>query len=151
VRSDRSRASRGADETSDIRPEEMLSEPTRLTATAGLKETLTLTGQEAEALRARSLDEVRTTLDSGRFAQLFQDLKAFADRMVAEVLTRTVLTGLGSIRTHDTYTYHHCLDVAVIAVMLGHKLGVGLDTLRKLALGCILHDSGKIFVALDLS
>jgi HD-GYP domain-containing protein (c-di-GMP phosphodiesterase class II) len=66
------------------------------------------------------------------------------------VLDRAVCTGLGSLRTHSTYLYHHCLDSAVTATMIGRLLGYDKKMLNQLAVGCILHDIGSIFVDTDI-
>jgi len=57
-----------------------------------------------------------------------------------------VLTGLSTLKTHTSSTYHHCLDVAVTATMIGRLLGFDRETLKKLTVGCMLHDIGCIFI-----
>lgn len=144
------------EDTRDIPYEDSLSEATRLATTAAIKDTFTLTAHEAQSLRSLSVEEVRGAVESRQFQQALKDhsviqrLTGQVDLVVGEVLDRTVLTGLGSIRTHDTYTYHHCLDVAVTATTLGRLLGFDRETLRKLAVGCILHDIGNIFVDTEI-
>ncbi len=140
------------EDTRDIRREDILSESTRAAATAAIQETFALTSERAMALRSASSGEIRDALKTRQFQPLFQDHPAIerlmeqVDVVVGEVLNHQVLTGLGAIRTHDTYTFHHCLDVSVTATLLGRLLGYGQETLKKLAVGCILHDIGKIFV-----
>src|SRR5262249_5904777 len=91
-------------------------------------------------------------LESRRFqsvleaAGVAEQIEGQVDAVVAEVLDGAVMTGLTSMRTHDSYTYQHCLDVAVTAAMIGPQLGYDPETLRKLTAGCILHDIGQIFV-----
>lgn len=144
------------EDTRDIPYEDTLSEATRLATTSAIKDTFTLTACEAQKLHSLSVGEVREMMESRRFQEVFRDhpvierLTGQVDLVVGEVLDRAVLTGLGSIRTHNSYTYHHCLDVAVTATMLGRLLGFDRETLRKLAIGCILHDIGNIFVDTEI-
>jgi HD-GYP domain-containing protein (c-di-GMP phosphodiesterase class II) len=144
------------EDTRDIPYEDTLSEATRLATTSAIKDTFSLTSHEAQKLRSLSVDEVRGLIESRRFGQVFQDhplierLTSQVDVVVGEVLDRAVLTGLGSMRTHNTYTYHHCLDVAVTATMLGRMLGFDRNTLKKLAVGCVLHDIGNIFLDTEI-
>jgi HD-GYP domain-containing protein (c-di-GMP phosphodiesterase class II) len=139
------------EDTRDIPYADTLSEATRLAATNAVQDTFVLTSREADKLKAVSVEEVRGLLEGRGFRQAFENSGAIerltgqVDVVVGEVLDRAVLTGLGSLRTHNTYTYQHCLDVAVTATMLGRLLGYDRETLKRLSVGCILHDIGILF------
>lgn len=143
------------EDTRDIVVEDALSETTRRHATAAIQETFSTGSREAEKLRSVSVEKIRATLESRRFQQVFSDtgtierLSSQVDLLVEEVLSHAVLTGLGSLKTHTSSTYHHCLDVAVTATMMGRLLGYDRETLKKLAVGCMLHDIGCIFIEGD--
>jgi HD-GYP domain-containing protein (c-di-GMP phosphodiesterase class II) len=140
------------EETRDIVYQEIVSDATRLATTGALRETFMLTAHQVRDLRTASVQRIREALSGRRLQQSFQDFPALArlsshvDAMVGEVLDRTVLTGLGALRSHDTYTFDHSMDVAVTGTMLGRLVGYDRETLKKLAVGCLLHDIGKIFV-----
>ena len=140
------------EDTRDIVVEDALSETTRQRTTAAIQETFSTGSREAQKLRSVSVEQVRATLENRRFHQVFSDngtierLSSQVDLVVEEVLSHAVLTGLGSLKTHTSYTYHHCLDVAVTATMIGRLLGYDRETLKKLAVGCMLHDIGCIFM-----
>lgn len=140
------------EDTRDIVAEDALSETTRRRATAAIQETFATGSREAEKLRSVSVEKIRATLESRRFQQVFADsgtverLTSQVDLVVEEVLSHAVLTGLGSLKTHTSSTYLHCLDVAVTAAMIGRLLGYDRETLKKLAVGCMLHDIGCIFI-----
>jgi HD-GYP domain-containing protein (c-di-GMP phosphodiesterase class II) len=140
------------EETRDIVYQETVSDGTRLATTGALRETFMLTAHQVRDLRTASVQRIREALNGRRLQQSFQDFPALArlsshvDAMVGEVLDRTVLTGLGALRSHDTYTFDHSMDVAVTGTMLGRLVGYDRETLKKLAVGCLLHDIGKIFV-----
>ena len=139
-------------DTRDILAEDDLSEGTRLAAARAVRDTFALTQREVVKLRATSVAELRAALESRRFQQAFLDnpvidrLVAQVDQLVVEVLGRAVLTGLGSLRTHNALVYQHCLDVAVTATMIGRLLGYDEEFLKKLAVGCLLHDIRMIFL-----
>lgn len=143
------------EDTRDIVAEDALSETTRRRTTAAIQETFATGSREAEKLRSVSVEKVRATLESRRFQQVFADsgtverLTSQVDLVVEEVLSHAVLSGLGSLKTHTSSTYHHCLDVAVTATMIGRLLGYDRETLKKLAIGCMLHDIGCIFIESD--
>lgn len=66
--------------------------------------------------------------------------------LLDEVLGKELLDGLTSLKAHDNYTFEHSVDVAVYAVILGHRLHLSRDDLRDLALGSLLHDIGKMYI-----
>ena len=144
------------EDTRDIPYEDTLTEATRLATTTAIQDTFQMTMRETEKLRSMSVKDVKGTLEDRRFQQAFQDSKIIerltenVDLVVGEVLDFAVLTGLGSLRTHSTYMYHHCLDVAVTAAMIGRLLGYDKKMLNQLAVGCILHDIGSIFVDTEI-
>ena len=48
--------------------------------------------------------------------------------------------------THNDYTFRHPVDVAVLGLLLGRTAGLPRDQLREPALGCLLHDLGKMYI-----
>jgi HD-GYP domain-containing protein (c-di-GMP phosphodiesterase class II) len=75
-------------------------------------------------------------------ADLYRDVEA----LIAEILERDTLAGLESLKTHNEYTFQHSVDVAVVGVLLGKRVGLPPGRLRELALGCLLHDIGKTYI-----
>jgi len=53
---------------------------------------------------------------------------------------------LSAIRIHDDYTFGHSLNVCLLAVILGFKLGLPERLLAELAVGALLHDLGKVLI-----
>jgi len=140
------------EDTRDIPYEHILSETTRLAAATEIQKTFAMAAREASVLRSASAREIQTAVRERRVQHTFDSnstieyLLAQVDAAVGEILDRPVLTGLNSIRNHHTYTFHHCLDVMATATVLAQLLGYDQRTLKKLAVGCMLHDIGKIFV-----
>jgi HD-GYP domain-containing protein (c-di-GMP phosphodiesterase class II) len=140
------------EDTKDVPYQEDLSEATRLAAVSSMIEVFKVVSPITHALRQESLSEVKKSLRSERLCEVIgthpaiQQLIESIERVVEEILQLDVLSGLQSIRTHDTYTYHHCLDMAVGAMMIGKRLYFSREQMRNLATGCVLHDIGKIFV-----
>jgi HD-GYP domain-containing protein (c-di-GMP phosphodiesterase class II) len=144
------------EDTSDIPYQDMLSESTRLTTTAVVRDIFTVTERETGRLRGLSSDQARNAVEGPEIPQTFADqgllerLTQQAANLVNDVLNWTSLTGLGSIRMHSSRTYQHCVDVAVIGTMLGRLLEYDRAVLNKLAIGCMVHDIGQVFVQDDL-
>ena len=56
------------------------------------------------------------------------------------------LVQLTDIRMHDTYTFAHSVNVAILSALLGSLVALPQEALLKLTLGGLLHDLGKITV-----
>ena len=54
---------------------------------------------------------------------------------------------IGQLRVFDHYTYSHTINVSSMCSALGIMLGFGEEDLKKLALGGLLHDIGKMRVS----
>lgn len=79
------------------------------------------------------------------------EIRALGGKLVAEILrNRQAMIHLTDIRTHDDYTFAHCVDVATLSVLLAANLGYGEEKLRELAVGALLHDVGKVQVDPEL-
>ncbi len=61
-----------------------------------------------------------------------------------------VMVNMIDLRTYDDYTYSHSLNVSILSVVVGITLGLNKKMLHQLALGALLHDTGKMFVDKDI-
>lgn len=53
------------------------------------------------------------------------------------------LIGLTAIKNHDEYTFQHCVNVSILSISLGQRLGLSKKMLGELGVSAILHDLGK--------
>ncbi|MCR5447465.1 MAG: HD domain-containing protein [Schwartzia sp.] len=60
------------------------------------------------------------------------------------------LVQLSDVRQHDTYTFAHSVNVAVLSALLGVSLGYSKGNLITLILGGLLHDIGKVIVPKEI-
>ncbi len=63
---------------------------------------------------------------------------------------RDILLGLSDIRTADTYTFSHSVNVCVLAVLIGLNTDLNELELRNLGIGALLHDIGKTDIPPDI-
>lgn len=72
-------------------------------------------------------------------------LQGSADALLESVLSmRTNLVQLSDIRMHDSYTFAHSVNVAILSTMLGSLCRLPRNDLKMLTLGGLLHDIGKV-------
>lgn len=101
-----------------------------------------------DATRAAAVNCVQsfyTRLDSITPADTKQ-LERTIDMLLDDVMNRGEnLVQLTDIRMYDSYTFAHCVNVAILSAMLGMLCEkYSYNELKTLTLGAILHDIGKM-------
>ena len=139
------------EDTADIIIEDIVSEHVHQNATRNISRFLTVIENAARDLADLPLERLHSGFNSIDFqrsvqGKAFDALYSVVESIIDEVVDETTLSGLTAIKNHDNYTFCHSIDVTVSAVVLGRKLFFDRPALRQLALGCMLHDTGKIFI-----
>jgi HD-GYP domain-containing protein (c-di-GMP phosphodiesterase class II) len=80
-----------------------------------------------------------------------EQTRAVMRTLVDEVLQAPdAIMNLMDIKSFDDYTFTHNVNVSAISLLIGSSMGLAKDELEELATGCVLHDVGKIKIAIDL-
>src|SRR5262249_3840356 len=79
----------------------------------------------------------------------------FAKRLIQPVVDNIMkneysIVGLTALKSHDEYTYAHCVNVSTLSVGMGHVMGMPRQTLADLGVAALVHDIGKIRVPGDV-
>jgi len=127
-----------------------LTSPTDETATADRE----LDQKErARQTYVRSLDVTREIMTSARMGRSprLKRVKRAVQGVVDAILTDTQsMLGLTTLRDFDEYTFVHSVNVCILSVALGRRLGLSKVQLLDLGLAALVHDIGKSRVPLDL-
>ncbi len=140
------------DEAVDVTIEEDVSPAVRARAFQTLREVYTSIEKEVNQLRAESSKDITHAFESESIKALLSDKGPLANilevvsQILEEVLSRSTLAGLTSIKSADTQMYDHAIDVCALCIMIGSVVGLDYARLRQLATGALLHDIGKIFL-----
>lgn len=87
--------------------------------------------------------EVLTDTRLGRAVNL-RRVKRAVQGIVDQVLNNeTSMLGMTALRDYDEYTFTHSVNVCIISVIIGQKLGLTKVQLYELGLGALFHDIGK--------
>lgn len=60
------------------------------------------------------------------------------------------LAGLAAIKSHNEYAFNHVVNVCVLAVAFGQRLGLARQQLAQLGICALYHDIGKISIPLEI-
>lgn len=101
-----------------------------------------LTGVSRELRRSRLAAAAREAMGEADLVCLTGDI----DQMIDELRGCGVVAGLNSLKSHDSYTFQHSIDVTVMGLVLARGQNWDRRRLRAFGLGCLLHDIGKLFV-----
>lgn len=87
---------------------------------------------------------VMTKLKAGEKVNI-KKAKRIVESMVDHLLEEeNLLIGMTAIKDYDEYTYHHSVNVSILSVALGQRLGMNKKMLTELGLVALFHDIGKI-------
>jgi len=103
-----------------------------------------------EKTRNQAISQVKQTMV--RFGQSsginIKEISKLVEEMIEQLLeNRDFVFALSQIRSIDDYTYHHSVNVGVLSLIMGIDMNLDQDDLKKLGIGAILHDIGKIMIA----
>ncbi|WP_304508622.1 HD-GYP domain-containing protein [Anaerotignum sp.] len=77
--------------------------------------------------------------------------RLMAHSIVDELLNKSdVSVDMVNIASFDNYTYIHCINVAVLSVILGIGMGLNYTQLKELSEAALLHDIGKVNISIDI-
>ncbi len=70
-------------------------------------------------------------------------VQSIVDLILSEELS---LLGMTTLKDYDEYTYQHCVNVAILAITMGNRLGLSKQQLSQLGVSGLFHDIGKVCV-----
>ena len=71
--------------------------------------------------------------------------KRIIETMVDQILDEEkLLLSMTAIKDYDEYTYHHSVNVSILTIALGQRLGLSKKMLTELGVVALFHDIGKI-------
>jgi putative nucleotidyltransferase with HDIG domain len=77
--------------------------------------------------------------------------KRVIETMVDHILEEEqLLLGMTAIKDYDDYTYHHSVNVSILSIALGQRLGLNRKTLTELGMVALFHDIGKMDIPYEV-
>jgi len=147
---------RDAEVDEGIEWEEDVSEEVRARAVSTLREAFDDIEAELTSVKNESAQKIADAFDSDHIKALLSKngplarLHSIVGELMDDVLTRSTLAGLTSMKSSDDALLQHSIDVCAIALMVAKALGQPDRVLRQLATGCLLHDIVKMFISPEM-
>ncbi|MGD9568592.1 MAG: HD-GYP domain-containing protein [Sedimentibacter sp.] len=107
---------------------------------------------KAEALTQLNDVYYEFKMSSGKIkTSSINQFSAIVDNLVTELLNKDDLTyNVLGFKNFDSYTFQHCLNVAVLSISMGISLGLNESRLHDLGMAGLLHDIGKMLIPIEL-
>ena len=70
-------------------------------------------------------------------------VQSIVDLILSQELS---LLGMTTLKDYDEYTYQHCVNVAILSIAVGHRLGLTKQQLSQLGVAGLFHDIGKVVI-----
>jgi HD-GYP domain-containing protein (c-di-GMP phosphodiesterase class II) len=107
-------------------------------------------GQNAYAGALTALKEIATKVTSDRPGGVRKALRVVQNMVDMIMEDDFVLLGLSTIRDFDDYTYVHSVNVGILAMALGARIGLSRDALEMIGICGLFHDLGKTEIPLHI-
>jgi HD-GYP domain-containing protein (c-di-GMP phosphodiesterase class II) len=101
----------------------------------------------------QTIHTVSEVMDNAKMGQTLRlrKSKRVVQSMVDQLLAaETNLIGLTTIRCHDEYTYNHSVNVCILALAIGQRIGLSKAKLCELGMAALFHDIGKSEIPLEI-
>ena len=89
-------------------------------------------------------------IKSGEKANMKRAKRAVQSMVDVLLTEEDLLIGMTAIKDYDDYTYHHCVNVSIISIAMGQKIGLSKAQLQELGMVALFHDLGKMEVPAEM-
>lgn len=140
----------------DVKVEPIISDANRAATNRHLRQTYQKLDRVVHDLKKESTSKIISSLQSSRFKKAFNQTNVYHSTVrvvgdvIEDVITSAALNGLNTLKTFDSYTFTHSLDMTIASILIARKLGFVARDVQTLAVGCLLHDVGKVFIPLEI-
>jgi HD-GYP domain-containing protein (c-di-GMP phosphodiesterase class II) len=116
---------------------------------AGVK-TLAMKARKSYSRALAVITGLNEKLSTGEAVNLSKSRRVVQDMVEGLFQNENLLLGLSTIRDYDDYTCTHCVNVAILSMCLGKRLGLGKVQVMALGLSALFHDLGKVDIPVEL-
>ncbi|MGB2930440.1 MAG: HD-GYP domain-containing protein, partial [Desulfobacterales bacterium] len=97
-----------------------------------------------------SLKEVAEKISCQKKAGVRKSLRVIQNMVDLVTEDEPILLGLSTIRDYDDYTFTHSVNVAILSMCLGKRIGLPRTSLHRLGVCGLFHDLGKLDIPIEI-
>jgi HD-GYP domain-containing protein (c-di-GMP phosphodiesterase class II) len=112
--------------------------------------TLAIKAKQSYAKAIAAITGLNERLTEGQSVNVSKPKRVIQEIVEGLYQNENMLLNLSTIRNYDDYTCTHCVNVAILSICLGKRLGLGKVQLMHLGLSALFHDLGKVDIPIDL-
>lgn len=109
--------------------------------------------ERAKGIYAQTLEVISDVMENVKLGKALRlrRAKRVVQSMIDQLLDAEAnLLGLTNLRCHDEYTYNHSVNVGILSIAIGQRVGFGKNRLVDLGMAAIFHDIGKSCIPLEI-
>jgi HD-GYP domain-containing protein (c-di-GMP phosphodiesterase class II) len=102
--------------------------------------------ERSKAIYAKTLEVISDVMEHVKLGKALRlkSAKRAVQTMIDLLLTaETNLLGLTTIRCYDEYTYNHSVNVGILSMAIGQRVGMSKNSLVDVGMAALFHDIGK--------
>jgi len=107
--------------------------------------------ERAKGIYAQTMGVISDVMDHvklGKALRLKRAKRAVQSMIDQLLAAETNLLGLTNLRCYDEYTYNHSINVGILSIAIGQRVGIGKNRLVDLGMAAVFHDIGKSCIPL---
>jgi HD-GYP domain-containing protein (c-di-GMP phosphodiesterase class II) len=97
-----------------------------------------------------SVREVAEKITTQKKVGVRKSLRVIQNMVDLVIEDESILLGLSTIRDYDDYTFTHSINVAILSMCLGRRIGISRVSLNRLGICGLFHDLGKLDVPVEI-
>lgn len=97
-----------------------------------------------------SLKEISKKIASHRRVGIRRTIRIVQNMIDCIVEDEPILIGMSTIRDYDDYTYTHSVNVSILSICMGTRIGLSKSSLEKLGICSLFHDLGKVDIPIEI-
>jgi len=97
-----------------------------------------------------AMNEVMENVKLGQAVSVKKAKRVVQSMLDLLLQEESTLLGLTTLRCHDEYTHNHSVNVCILALSLGQRLGLSKVRLSELGMAALFHDIGKADIPLEI-
>ena len=117
---------------------------------AALPDQKGMLSQKTQLKAIRTMSSMVNAVRGETRIQIRETQEAAVQLLGEIVQTPSAIINLMSVRSFDDYTYAHSINVATLALMIGHGMDLSPPDLKILGTAALLHDVGLLKVPLEV-